>query len=95
MTTVAQSTHMSRVAGLGCILCRRLGLGESAAELHQLRDGQGMAQRSSHWLVVPLCPEHHRGASGLHGLGSRGFELRYRMDEMDLLAATIEELVAG
>jgi hypothetical protein len=34
----------------------------------------------------------HRGASGLHGLGTRGFYQRYRLDEMDLLAMTLERL---
>ena len=86
--------HKSRVAELGCILCRHLGYGETPAALHHIREGQGMAQRASDWLVVPLCPEHHQGQSGLHGLGTRGFEARYRLSELDLLAATIEALAA-
>lgn len=49
-----------------------------------------MSQRAQHFLAIGLCPEHHRGASGLHGLGTRGFYTRYRLDEMDLLAMTIE-----
>ena len=86
---------MDRVAGLGCAVCRRLGWGATPAELHHPREGQGGAQRASDWLVVPLCPEHHRGTAGLHGLGVRGFERRYRMSEMDLLADTIEALCGG
>ena len=84
--------HMTRVAELGCALCRHLGHGATPAELHHPREGQGGAQRASDWLVVPLCPEHHRGATGLHGLGVREFERRYRLSELDLLADTIEEL---
>lgn len=83
---------MGRVASLGCIVCASLGYGSTEAEVHHVREGQGMAQRASGFLSVPLCPEHHRGATGLHGLGERGFERRYRMDEMDLLAKTIERL---
>jgi hypothetical protein len=92
MSTVSEKRHMNSVAGIGCILCRHLDFGTTPPELHHVRSGQGMAQRSSNFLVVPLCPEHHRGASGLHGLGTRGFYSRYRLDELDLLAMTIEQL---
>ena len=84
--------HLDRMAKLGCILCRRLDLGETPAEIHHLREGVGAAQRQSDWIAVPLCPEHHRGASGLHGLGTKGFYARYKMDELDLLADTLEAL---
>jgi len=35
--------------------------------------------------VIPLCPEHHRGKTGFHGLGTKGFPERYGYDEDDLL----------
>lgn len=82
------SEHMGRVAGLGCILCRHLGYGDSPAEVHHTLD---TAARSD-FLTVPLCPEHHRGATGFHGLGQRAFEARYKLTEADLLAKTIEAL---
>jgi hypothetical protein len=90
--TVRERAHKSRVAELGCAVCRRLGLGETPAELHHVREGQGMSQRASDFLVIPLCPSHHRGSEGLHGLGTRGFERRYGVDELGLLAETIEAL---
>jgi hypothetical protein len=71
-----------------------LNLGETPAEIHHLRDGSGMSQRASNWLIVPLCAEHHRGDSGLHGLGTRGFEARYRLSELDLLASTIRAVAS-
>jgi hypothetical protein len=83
---------MARVAALGCILCRHLGEGDTPAEIHHVREGQGGAQRAQDTLTIPLCPEHHRGPSGLHGLGTRGFYTRYRLDELDLLAETLEAL---
>lgn len=92
MTTAAEQAHMGRVAELGCVLCRHLGYGPTPATVHHIREGQGMSQRSSNFLTVPLCPEHHQGASGLHGLGVRGFNTRYKLDELDLLAMTIELL---
>jgi hypothetical protein len=90
--TKAESHHIHAVASLGCILCRHLGQGETPAAVHHLREGQGMSQRASNWLTIPLCPEHHQGGSGLHGLGTRAFEARYRLSELDLLAMTIEAL---
>lgn len=94
MTTKAERAHLSRVAALGCVLCRcHFGAEGTPAEVHHLREGQGAAQRASHYLTIPLCPEHHRGATGLHGLGTRGFYSRYGLDELTLLAATIELLL--
>lgn len=90
--SAATRRHMSRVAAVGCILCRHLGYGETPAALHHVREGQGMSQRAADVLVVPLCPEHHQGASGFHGLGARAFERQYRLNELDLLAMTLEAI---
>lgn len=92
MSNKAELRHLNRLAGLGCILCRHLHLGETPAEIHHLRTGQGMSQRAPHWLAIPLCAEHHRGESGLHGMGTRAFERHYGLGELDLLALTIEAL---
>lgn len=83
---------MARVAALGCILCRYLNYGETPAQVHHIREEQGAAQRASDFLTVPLCPEHHTGGTGLHGLGRRAFERRYKLSELDLLAMTLELL---
>jgi hypothetical protein len=90
MTSIKR--HMNAVADLGCILCRHLNYGKTSAELHHPREAAGGAQKASDWLVIPLCPEHHRGNSGLHGLGTKGFYTRYKMGEWDLLAKTIQAL---
>jgi hypothetical protein len=90
--TKSEKEHMNRVAELGCVLCHHLGYGETPAEVHHLRHGQGMAQRASNFLTVGLCREHHRGNSGYHGLGEKAFYTRYRLSELDLLAMTIERL---
>jgi hypothetical protein len=42
--------------------------------------------------VLPLCVEHHRGNSGIHGLGTKGFEKHYGFNEADLLKDTLERL---
>ena len=92
MTTKAEKRYMDRVAELGCVVCRLLGHGATPAQLHHVREGQGMAQRAQNWLVVPLCPDHHQGKTGVHG--DRSSLRMLKMDEMDLLSQTIQDLNA-
>lgn len=80
--------YLDRVAGLGCICCHMLGTGYRAAEIHHPREGQGMSQRASDWLAIPLCPDCHRGSRGLHG--DRTYMRVLKVGELDLLALTIE-----
>jgi hypothetical protein len=79
---------MSAVAELGCSVCRRMGYPGTPAELHHPRSGVGMGKRSSHYDVIPLCPEHHRGKTGVHGLGTKGFPKHWGYTEEDLLNDT-------
>lgn len=90
--TKAEKQHLNRVAELGCAVCRRLGYGATPAEIHHPRRGTGMGQRAKHHDAIPMCPEHHRGNAGLHGLGTKGFARTYGFDEADLLADTKELL---
>jgi hypothetical protein len=62
----AEGIWMGDVASMGCVVCRNLGHGESPAEIHHIRKGQGMSQRASNYEVLPLCPPHHR--TGGHGV---------------------------
>jgi hypothetical protein len=87
-----ERAHMGRVAALGCMLCIHLGFGASPAEVHHPRAGMGMGMRASHLDGIPLCPAHHRGPEGLHGLGTRAFERQYELTEADLLRLTTEAL---
>ena len=84
MTTAAEREYMGRVASLGCLICG------APAQLHHPRDGQGKGQRAQNWLVVPLCQADHTGPDGIHN--RRMFYARHRLDELDLLAMTIERL---
>lgn len=88
--TVSEREYMGRVAAIGCLICRRLGYGLHAAEVHHVRTGQGGAQRASNFLTVPLCPSCHRGPKGIHG--DKSLLSLARVTEMDLLAETIREL---
>lgn len=82
--------YLDRVAQLGCAICRRLfpGLEPGGVEIHHQRTGTGAARRASNSDVVSLCPEHHRGNTGLHGMGRKAFERHYGVTELELVAET-------
>jgi len=86
--TKDEKRHLSAVAELGCAVCRRMGYEGTPAEIHHKRAGTGAGRRSSHMDVVPLCPQHHRGSDGIHGLGTKGFAKHWGFDEEDLLQDT-------
>lgn len=87
MTTKAEKQHMNAVAQMGCCVCWKLHgpHDPGPVELHHARHGTGMGQRSSHMDVIGLCVEHHRGNTGIHGLGTKGFTKHYGFTEADLL----------
>jgi hypothetical protein len=91
MTTLALRAYKSLVADLGCAV---EGCGQPA-HLHHPRFAAGMGQRSSDWLIIPLCPNHHQ--KGGHGVaihaGQTTFENLYGSEEK-LLAQTIEKVYA-
>ena len=81
--------YESRVRDIGCLLCIYMGLGRTPASIHHvesIRDGL------SEYAIVPLCYEHHQGATGVHGLSRSGFRLRYKLDDIDLMAMVNREL---
>jgi hypothetical protein len=91
--TKREKAYMDRVAALGCVVCRNLGYGETPAALHHIRNGAGMSQRNSNYLVIPLCGQHHQhGGRGvaIHA-GQQAFEALYG-SELDLLAQTIGDI---
>lgn len=82
--TKDEKNHLHKVASIGCIVCRRLGYIGTPAEVHHIRAGQGWG-RPDHFHTIPLCFEHHRGNTGIHGLGSKGFPKHYGFTEQELL----------
>lgn len=81
--------HLARVHGLPCIVCRQMGLPDTPGEAHHIESIRGMV---SDYAVAPLCKEHHRGATGVHGLHRRTFEMRYKLCDVRMLAATFQLL---
>ena len=84
-----EKKHYAKIAQLGCSLCRHLGYGETPCEIHHIRRFGGKRENAE---VIGLCPEHHRGNNGVHGLGRKGFESRYGIDEQTLLNQTLSQL---
>lgn len=89
----AEREHMGVVAGLNCIVCRNLGYGASAAEVHHVRFLAGGGQRAAHTETIPLCPMHHRvGGYGIaFHAGPAEFQRRYGT-EAELLEQTRREV---
>jgi hypothetical protein len=93
--TKDEKKHLDLLSQLGCVVCARLGHSGTPAEIHHPRKGTGLALRASHYDAIPLCPEHHRGQTGVHGMGTKRFANEYGFDESDLLETTkllLEEL---
>jgi hypothetical protein len=84
MATISERKYFAKLADFGCILCAKLGHEGTPAEIHHLRNAGIRANAP----VIPLCPEHHRGNTGIHGLGKKAFERMYALTEQDLLKLT-------
>jgi hypothetical protein len=61
--TQAEAAWMSKVARLGCIVCRRLGISQPEVSIHHI---DGRTKPGAHFLTIPLCARHHQ-------LGGDGF----------------------
>lgn len=81
--------HYEAVADLGCILCHHLGHPGTPCEIHHIRRLGGKRDNAP---VIGLCPEHHRGNTGVHGLGNKGFVNRYGITQ-EYLRELTEDLL--
>ena len=90
MTKHGKTHTFNKIAELGCILCSEvLGFTGTPSELHHIRRYGGKRSTSP---VIPLCPEHHRGNSGVHGLGAKGFENKWGITQERLLEQVNKKL---
>jgi hypothetical protein len=90
MASKSEKIALNKIAELGCILCSEvLGIEGTPAELHHVRR-YGNKRASSD--LLPLCPEHHRGNSGVHGLGTKGFENKWGITYEKLLERVNQKL---
>ena len=90
MATKDEKNALNKIAELGCILCSEyFGIEGTPAELHHVRR-YGAKRATSP--ILPLCQEHHRGNSGIHGLGAKGFIKKYSISFETLLERVNEKL---
>jgi len=75
-----EKRHIERVKALSCGVCDLHG----PSECHEMKQGQ--------WFTsMPLCADCHRGGfNGIHG--QKRVWSALKLDELDVLAATIERL---
>lgn len=82
--TKPEREWMGRIADMGCIACRKDGIG-SPASVHHIVQGN---RRLGHLFTLPLCHPHHQGdgraVPSVH-FTKRTFVARYG-SELDLLA---------
>lgn len=85
-----EQRHMGRVAALGCCVCRRLGHGDTPAEIHHIRESR---ITRSDFLVLPVCREHHLGTHmSVHMRKRALMDALHIESEFDLLAETLRLL---
>ena len=88
--TKNEKNTLDATARIGCILCSEvLGIEGTPAELHHVRR-YGTKRATSP--ILPLCREHHRGNTGVHGLGTKGFENKWGVTYSQLLESVDKRL---
>ena len=88
--TKAERQHKARLSQMACKICERL-YGQHPGgnvELHHLRTG-GWG-KGDYRTLIPLCFNHHQGADGIHTLGTKAWEKRFDVSQVDLLNEVLE-----
>ena len=70
---VKEVAHMNKVAELGCIVCHNRGF-LNPAEIHHT---EGKTRIGSHFLILPLCFEHHRKGNAKEPIGRHPYKRRF------------------
>ena len=86
---MSKKLHMERVHSCCCVICWKK-LGEVRFGVHAHHAGE--ASDRDDYALVALCPEHHQGATGIHGMHRRGFHRFWKTTDIQLLAWTQEAL---
>jgi len=92
--TKAERAWKDQVARMCCAICERLH-GEhdgGYVELHHLRKGGWGTQ--GYKTLIPLCVKHHRGAEGIHTMGTNAWERHFDVSQLELLEKVQSRLEA-
>ncbi len=86
-----EKIYKAHLAEMGCMACWMIyGHEDVPAQLHHYRSG-GWG-KGDYTTLIPLCPEHHTGRMGIHGMGTKAFDRYYQknygFDQTKLLDMT-------
>jgi hypothetical protein len=93
MKPLKNKTYQAIIGGMECVCCSLLDQKQQGrTTVHHIREAQGMSQRASDFLSIPLCYDCHQGPNGIHG--DRALLRVLKCEELDLLAETYRRVVA-
>tara|TARA_Y100000361_G_scaffold23242_1_gene18367 strand:+ start:784 stop:1059 length:276 start_codon:yes stop_codon:yes gene_type:complete len=75
--TKDEKKHLSKVAELGCIACRQMGIYDTPAEIHHIKNNFSLGKKSSHYEVIPLCHAHHRTSNEAYHYSPKKFTEKF------------------
>tara|TARA_R110001606_G_scaffold127326_2_gene261557 strand:+ start:211 stop:501 length:291 start_codon:yes stop_codon:yes gene_type:complete len=66
--TKDEKQWLNKMSEFGCCICKRYHdvIDAPPATLHHIREGMGMGQKNTHFMVLPVCFHHHLGKDGFH-----------------------------
>ena len=67
--------HLSKIASLGCIICRKMGF-NSPAEIHHINEGR-IGKRADFNKTIPLCVIHHRQGKESYHYSPKNFNKKW------------------
>ena len=71
------SKHYSKVADLGCIICKKMGFADSPAAIHHIKDQFMLGKKADYLNVIPLCPLHHRISEHAYHYSPKNFSEKW------------------
>ncbi len=83
------SSRLSKVAALGCLVCRQHMGVYTPALVHHLKGLKysSLGKKADDENTIPLCVHHHTGFLGIHTIGMHKWEDEFGKQE-DYLAIT-------
>ena len=71
-----RSEYLSKLADLGCIICKKMGFPNSPAEIHHINEGR-IGKRANFRMCIPLCPKHHRNGEESYHYSPKKFTKKW------------------
>jgi hypothetical protein len=70
MSNAAEKRHLILVSSIGCVICLEHYSAKTPCGVHHVAEG---SSHKNDYMTAGLCAEHHRGGTGLHGMGVKAF----------------------